>query len=682
MEDSDYLRGHCLICKGNFTYHKRADSVVCDCAPVTSATGVNGHHATDPQTLDAETAPAVETKTAPDTKPAGEGDPDQEREEGAEAAGKVESPDPEVAAYIQAHELEQIADDLFEAPCSCGARCHLNARNKKWRCGSCGRRGEFRDLPPAPSPQKSQPDNPGEPQPQPSATEVPRNEHLGRVYFHQLTSYIDRLQGRYIRDEFGRYWLIASGVKTSLTPGPDNQKLAFLMHLACNVSTQSPAARAAIERLQVEAARKAGRTRLKRFSALSPDGSRLYVPNRDGKLLLISADEISSAPNGDNQDHFWVEHPYGDPLQYSPCDVVAGLGHFERLLVETQACTIPAMRWFVGMHAGYFPFIRALCLACFLLVFIARTQSGKTSGAQRFTLLHGLGPVKGDFSVAALNSLGDIGLLVMDNREQNNFTQPLIDYCLFLATGAEFGRAQVDGQLRASPSGRPVGIITTIEGVVKAELHARCVEIPYEVNGQRLRREPIEREISQLRHEIGSAMMQVLVRFFQIRGQHRPTPNPLPNFEEHFTALCDLLRAFGEVAGKPEGWSEALIQEWNTVLVNGEPEEDDLEHPILRVLNECETEQLGPLSRQPFFAYQGVNGSLYVTTAQDLLTFLQKLNLRNLRLPNAQGLSRRLNSSKFRSFTFLPTDTVPEVKRSANRRPIGFFRPESTELPV
>jgi hypothetical protein len=174
-------------------------------------------------------------------------------------------------------------------------------------------------------------------------------------------------------------------------------------------------------------------------------------------------------------------------------------------------------------------------------------------------------------------------------------------------------------------------------------------------------------------------MMQVLVRYFQIRGEHRPTPNPLPNFEEHFTALCDLLRAYADVAGKPEGWSEALIQEWNTVLLHGEPEEDDLEHPISRVLNECVTDWPDNSLTRESFVYQGVDGNLYVLTAQDLLTFLLKLNLRNLRLPNAQGLSRRLNSSKFESFTFLPTDTVPEVKRTANRRPIGFFRP--TELP-
>jgi hypothetical protein len=99
----------------------------------------------------------------------------------------------------------------------------------------------------------------------------------------------------------------------------------------------------------------------------------------------------------------------------------------------------------------------------------------------RFTYLHGLGDVLGDFSVAALANSGDIGLLVMDNREQQNFTQELIDFCLFLATGAERGRSYSDGTLRPRLNGRPVGVITTIEGVVKAELQARCVEVQYGV---------------------------------------------------------------------------------------------------------------------------------------------------------------------------------------------------------
>jgi hypothetical protein len=338
------------------------------------------------------------------------------------------------------------------------------------------------------------------------------------------------------------------------------------------------------------------------------------------------------------------------------------------------------MRWLVAMDAGFFAFVRNSCPARFLLELIGGTQQGKTSGAQRFTILHGLGDVKGDFTVAALGSLGDIGLLVLDNKEQANFTQPLIDFCLFLATGAERGRAQVDGRLRPSEPGRPIGIITTIEGVVKAELRARCVQVQYGVTGQNLLRGPIEHEIGQRRHEIGSAMIQVLVRYFRIQSGRRPTPNPIPQFEEHFTALANLLRAFAELAGKPSDWSEKLIADWNTALLGANEDEDDLEHPILRVLDECVSALPDTKLTQQQFIYNGVAGQLWITEAANLLTFLQKLYLRDLALPkNAQGLSRRLKSCRFQALTFLPTDTpgVPLLKRTADRKPIGFFRPNA-----
>ncbi len=514
------------------------------------------------------------------------------------------------------------------------------------------------------------------PKVRPLIANIPLNEQRGAVFAQQLTAHIAKHDGRYLRDDAGHFHVIIDGRRISLAETADNHALAELMLEACKISTLSPAARAAIQRLQVEAARKAGQTRLKRFSALSSDGSRLYVPLDGGKLLLVTAEGISCAANGENLDHFWVEHPCSEPLRYSSVDVTVGLADFERLLVDTQACSVPAMRWLVAMQAGLFPYIRHSCPARFLVELIGPTQSGKTSGARRFTLLHGLGDVKGDFTVAGLAALGDIGLLVLDNKEQANFNQPLIDFCLFLSTGAERGRALVDGQLRPSETGRPVCVITTIEGVAKAELRARCIEIQYGVSGQRLQRGPIEQEISKARHEIVSALMSVFARYFQIRGQHRTTPNPVPNFEEHFTGHCDLLRAFGEIAGKPPQWAEDLIAHWCGAIACTEEDDDELEHPILRVLDD-EHNWTDTQIMESQFTYSGLAGKLYITEAAHLLTLLQKLNLRDLKLPrNAQGLSRRLGSCKFRSLTFLPTDAkdVPAVKRTADKRPIGFFR--------
>ncbi len=509
---------------------------------------------------------------------------------------------------------------------------------------------------------------------------VPRSERLGVIYHGMLSSHIRERKGQYIQLDDGSLHVVLDGRRIPLRFDRNNPELARLLLKATGILTDlSTGAQAALRRLEVDALERAGRIRLKKFSALSPDGQRIYIPLEGGQLLQLSPKRIDHVRNGDNADHFWLEHPSNAPLQYQPGDPMEGLSLFERLVVETQACQSPSMRWFVAFAAGLFPFIRDSCPARLILVLIGPSQSGKTSGAQRFTLLHGLGDVKGDYSVAALSSLCDIGLLVLDNREQANFNQQLIDFCLFLATGAERGRSQVDGRLRTSNPGRPVAVVTTIEGLVKKELRARTVEIPYGVDGTRIQRAPIERQINERRHQIGSALMPVLVRYLQLRMESpRRLPNPIPEFEEYFSAICYLAIAYGEIAGNATEWSEDLIQDWNRVILGGasEEEEEDLEHPILRLLDQ----HLAMPDRfnDEEYEYQNRAGRLYVATASELLTMLQELRVPNLTLPlNPQGLSHRLADSRFRAFTFFKTDTegMPQLKRKSGRKPIGFFRP-------
>src|SRR5262249_5765165 len=149
-----------------------------------------------------------------------------------------------------------------------------------------------------------------------------------------------------------------------------------------------------------------------------------------------------------------------------------------------------------------------------------------------------------------LGNSGDIGLLAMDNREQCDLSQEYVNFLLFLSTGAERGRSYKDGRLRPTEVGRPVGVITSIEGIaVKTELNKRCVEIRYAVSGHKINREPIERAIQENRDSINTALVQVLSAFLIIHTTS--TPNPIPDFREHFAALCNLLRAYGHIAGKP-----------------------------------------------------------------------------------------------------------------------------------
>ena len=500
------------------------------------------------------------------------------------------------------------------------------------------------------------------------------SERLGRVYERALLRKIKKDGGAFLIDDQGSLHVLLGGQRIPINFDRENHRLAELVLATCGVTTLSVAAQAAIQRLQVEGRRMAGRIRLKRFSALSEDGKRLYVPVRDGQLLRITAERIVFVPNGSNEDRIWLEHPYGEPIQYHPeVDVKRALEVFERLLVETQGCRVPEMRWFVAMHAGLFPYLRESSPARLLPQLIGPTQQGKTSGAQRFTLLHGLGQVKGDYSVAALGNTGDIGLLVMDNKEQANFSQPLIDFCLFLCTGAERGRSTVEGNLRPRELGRPVGMITTIEGVHKAELQSRCVDVQYGVPGPRLQRSPIEKEISDRRHEISSALVHVLQHSMTMESSPQVGDCPVPEFEEHYLLLVSLLAAYGDIAGKDPEWWRSQVSVWQSTLMNGEPDENELEYPIRRVLTDGDD----PRITSEAINYRGKKGTLYVTECGPLLSMLQGLNLGECRLPKTpQGLSRRLHSAKFQAFTLLDEESAPEIsklRRKAHTRPVGFF---------
>jgi hypothetical protein len=503
-------------------------------------------------------------------------------------------------------------------------------------------------------------------------------ERRGYQYAQMLHSHIRKSGGVFLRGEDGALHVLVDGRRIPLNYDKDNELLASLMLEACHVSTLSMAARVALQRLRVGALKEAGRMHFKRFSALSVGDQRLYIPLADGQLLQITSCEIKPVANGNNDDAIWLEHPYDDPLQLVTACARNGLGHFERLIVETQACHTPELKWFIAMHEGLFPFVRDTCPARLILVHIGPAQQGKTSGAQRFTLLHGLGDVKGDYSIAALGNMGDIGLLVMDNKEQANFTQPLIDFLLFLSTGAERGRSREDGSMRVNYS-RPVGVITSIEGVYKPEVRVRCAPVAYVLpDGQRLPRAVIEREIKQRRHEMGSALAHVLQRYMEIKGEPIHGTCPVPEFEEHYTALCNLLRAYADIAGKSEGWAETIIAVWERTLANAEPEDEELEHPLSRILFPDPNEMPDlRLQVEKGVVHNDKQGTLCITECGVLLTMLQEQNGRDQRLPKTPtALSRRLRSARFRNFKFLDAESapgLPQLRRTAKSRPVGFF---------
>jgi hypothetical protein len=379
--------------------------------------------------------------------------------------------------------------------------------------------------------------------------------------------------------------------------------------------------------------------------------------------------------NVTNDANLWIRHPEKAPFTYAECDPQEGLKAFEELLVETLSCKHDEMKWFVAMHEGLFPFVRDIAKARFLVTHEGGTQQGKTTGAQRFNLFHGLGDVVGDGSVAALNNRKDAGLLVLDNKEQKNLTQAFIDFCLFLSTGARRLRSSNDGsETRTTNKFRPVGVITSIEGVHKAELAARNVPVQFCVSGRMIGREEIEREIGRKRNAINSAVVIVLQRFLTIRRQKRRTPNPLAgNFDAHFSALCDLLRAFGEIAEKAESWAETTIAGWDRIVGQRDVDSDESEYEyhIREILQAAKPQDV----QRKDVEIRGQQGTLFVFQCGFLLSELGRIPGLLPTLPkNTRGFSNRLGTEKFQGLVFLRETDAPEhLKRKNCVRFVGFF---------
>lgn len=508
---------------------------------------------------------------------------------------------------------------------------------------------------------------------------VPPSEVEGQKYFDRLLKYIAERKGKFVKDEDGVVSILFDRRAISLSSAQENVAISSLMIDACGVTTVLVPARIAIQRLLVHAQREASNIQSRSFSAVSTDGARVYVPTAGDTVLQISADRIQAVSNIQNPDSVWIKHPKDCAFRYIDADPRVGLELFEELLVETQACKHPEMRWFVAMHEGLFPFVRDVASSRILVLHQGGTQQGKTTGAERFTRLHGLGIVTGNATVAALRNEPDPGLLVLDNKEHVNLTTELIEHLLFLSTGAEPKRSRSDGSMRPSNKTRPVGVITSIEGVFKTELKIRCAEVKYSLSGSRTGREGIERRIADQRHVINSALVRVLQRFLSIEPAHMRTPNPFDgNFDVHFTALCNLLRAFAELTDKPEQWAEAMINSWDRCLRHqddGEEESSELEYPIRKILKDQGFFK-NPEVRSQAISRDGRRGTLYTTTAAYLLSELQKLPTIQSALPRiAASLTRRLSSEKFLDFEFLRAGESPDVERTASRRAIGFFFP-------
>jgi hypothetical protein len=166
-------------------------------------------------------------------------------------------------------------------------------------------------------------------------------------------------RGKFLRDEDGHFYIQMEGKTILLDDAPDNNNIApdeLLMTTRGVPGTASPAGRYAVRWLRMFATRTAkGASILRRFSALSKDERRLYVPVK-GALLQVSAGGIKSRiKSGENVDQIVLEAADGQELfNFVDADPKEGLQLFEELIVSAQAVVDPAMAWLLAMQSVLF----------------------------------------------------------------------------------------------------------------------------------------------------------------------------------------------------------------------------------------------------------------------------------------------------------------------------------------
>ena len=545
-----------------------------------------------------------------------------------------------------------------------------------------------------------------------SQSKTQKNSREAQYYSDLLNKFIANKAGVYVQGDDGEFSVIIDGKRVALNYETDNYELNGLLLKVCKITLHDQITRSVVLRLIQVAHAAAGKFKLRKFSAMSPDQKQLYVPLKDSaKLLCVTAHGITIVPNGTNEDAFWIEHPNLDPeaeaLDYVAGDPKPGLAEFERLIVSRMATRTPEMAWFLAMEEVLFTFVREINHDRIIVWHEGPKGSGKTTSARACCYLFGL-DATGDTTAPSLNRLGDCGLLVMDNKEGLNFTPGFTGFVVYLATGTLSLRAQGDGY-KVRNRHRPVGVITSIEGPDKPEVQDRMVEVSFnahERDRSSFDTDAHKLEIRQHRHLIVSALMHVLRRFMETAQQRDiQVPASVARFSNNFRTLVSLLTAYAEVSEKPAGWIEQIVAVWARILEDREEGGDEFSFLIEKFLravntasNNATNEFEAAFSSDTFMqeivesgsktvSYRGQTGSLIVTTAAQLLQWLQDKEPFNKTIskmsPSAFG-KRLRNLTLPSGCRVLNSDEEPELlPRKKKQRFIGFFEPiEDPKSPV
>jgi hypothetical protein len=543
-----------------------------------------------------------------------------------------------------------------------------------------------------------------------AATSTQRNAEEAQKYADELKTHIEQFKGVYLQDELGECSVLIGEKRIELNVDAANHPLNKLLLKVCNITLHDYIARSVIERVIQFAYDAAGKFALRQFSAMSKDQERLYLPLKDSsKALCVSAEKIAVVPNGKNQDGIWIEHPRLDPvaeaLDYVEADPAEGLKEFERLVVDSLAVRDPGMDWFLAVQETVYPFVRSLNNDRIIVHHDGIQGSGKTTGAMWPACVLGVKET-GDTTAAALNRIGDCGLLIMDNKESANFSQGYNGYVIYLSTGAVTVRAQGDGYKMRNQS-RPVGVITSIEGAIKPETIDRMIRVSFNANERdrsTLDKDAHLFEIRRKRNLIVSALIHVLQRFMQLRKEAHEiaVPEAINRFSGNYRNLVLLLRAYSETAQKPRGWLDDRLAEWKLGIQVREEDHDsgnEFTHYVeqfQRALNLAfETkdenqyvvdELLRAIVEREVFdiSHKGRKGTLVRFTASEALEFLKQKNPRNNMLANMipNTLATRLRGVVLEDGTqILTKNELPQLKvrqraGGSPQRFLGLFEPD------
>jgi hypothetical protein len=254
-------------------------------------------------------------------------------------------------------------------------------------------------------------------------------------------------------------------------------------------------------------------------------------------------------------------------------------------------------------------------------------------------------------------------------------------------------------------SDRPIGVLTSIEGLYKKELQKRTICIPYGggLHEAHRDRDHIEEQIELRRDVMLNGIFHVLREFLAMKPEevderlrNLPYQNPWPEFQGYVRVLARLLYAYATLRGSPLTWADKIIGEWFNTLgaASVEHEDDVIEMHVQQALELYEAirakkesfVEVSPASEMLFSAIQrvadyphkGKLGTLYITSASRLLGAMRSNNIGIKDLPkNATGMGKRLESGQWAMLQVVKEDDDKQLlRRTSGQRKIGIFRPD------